>query len=91
MLERQCVTKKTKIVETIKLAVHISLEVTQFLTKNNMAVVPQPQYSLDLTHCDFALFPKIKLKMESHCFDPTQTNQKRNADSAGHPPGKGFH
>jgi hypothetical protein len=27
-----------------------------------MAIVPQPPYSPDLVPCDFALFPKLKLK-----------------------------
>jgi hypothetical protein len=30
---------------------------------------PTPPYSLDLTPCDFFLFPKLKLKLKGQCFD----------------------
>jgi hypothetical protein len=40
---------------------HTSLKTTEFVT-NNMVILPPPPYSLDLATCDFALFPKMKLK-----------------------------
>jgi len=48
---------------------HISVFTHQFLTKNKMAVIPHQPYSLDLTPCDFFLFPKIKLKLKGRRFD----------------------
>jgi transposase len=39
---------------------HTSLKTTEFVTNNNIVIVPHPPYSLDLAPCDFALFPKLK-------------------------------
>jgi hypothetical protein len=35
-----------------------SLNTTEFVTNNNMVIVPHPPYSPDLAPCDFALFPE---------------------------------
>jgi hypothetical protein len=35
-----------------------------FLTKNKMAVIPIPPYSLDLAPCDFFLFQKNEIEAE---------------------------
>jgi hypothetical protein len=35
----------------------------EFMT-NNMVILPHPPYSLDLAPCDFALFPKLKMKLK---------------------------
>jgi hypothetical protein len=32
-----------------------------------MVIVPHPPYSLDLVPCDFALFPKLKMKVKGRC------------------------
>jgi putative lipoic acid-binding regulatory protein len=40
--------------------VHTSLKTTEFVTNNNMVIVPHPPYSPDLAPCDFALFPNCK-------------------------------
>jgi transposase len=48
--------------------VHTSLVGREFLTKNNMATVPQPAYSTDLAPCDFYVFPKMKLRMKGQHF-----------------------
>jgi hypothetical protein len=40
-----------------------------------MAVIPHPMYSSDLAHCDFFLFPKIKLKLKGHRFDTMEEIQ----------------
>jgi hypothetical protein len=42
---------------------HTSLKTTEFVTNGNMAIIPHPPYSLDLAPCDFALFPKLKMKL----------------------------
>jgi hypothetical protein len=33
-----------------------------------MAIFPYPPYSLDLAPCDFALFPKLKMKLKGSCY-----------------------
>jgi histone-lysine N-methyltransferase SETMAR len=43
---------------------HTSLKTTEFLINNNMVIVPHPPYSPDLAPCDFALFPKLKMKLK---------------------------
>jgi transposase len=43
---------------------HKSLKTTEFVTNNNMVIVPHPPYSLDLACYDFALFPKLKMKLK---------------------------
>ena len=40
--------------------VHHSILVTDYLTKMGIKTVPQPPYSLDLSVCDFCLFPKLR-------------------------------
>ena len=49
--------------------VHASLVVQQFLVSMNMTVIPHPPYLLDLTPCDFLLFPKMKMKLKGQRFD----------------------
>ena len=48
----------------------------QFLMKNIMAVVPHIPYSVDLVPCDFALFPRLKLKMKGQDFDTVEGIKK---------------
>jgi hypothetical protein len=36
------------------------------MTNNNMVIVPHPPYSPDLVPCDFAWFPKLKMKLKGH-------------------------
>jgi hypothetical protein len=43
---------------------HTSLKTTEFVTKNNMIIVPHPASSLDLAPGDFTLFPKLKMKLK---------------------------
>jgi hypothetical protein len=43
---------------------HTSLKTTEFVTNNNMVIIPHPPYSLDLAPCDFILFPKWKIKLK---------------------------
>jgi hypothetical protein len=42
---------------------HTSLTTTKFVTNNNMVIVPHPPYSPNLAPCEFALFPKLKMKL----------------------------
>jgi hypothetical protein len=46
-----------------------SLKTTEFVTKSNMVIVPHTLYSLDLAPCDFALFPKLKMKLKGRHFE----------------------
>jgi hypothetical protein len=34
-----------------------------------MVIVPHPPYSPDLAPCDFALFPKLKMKLKGRRFE----------------------
>jgi hypothetical protein len=43
---------------------HTSLKTTKFVANNNMVIIPNPPYLLDLAPCDFALFPKWKMKLK---------------------------
>jgi histone-lysine N-methyltransferase SETMAR len=48
---------------------HTSLKPTKSVTNNNMVIVPHPPYSPDLVPCDFALFPKLKMKLKGRRFE----------------------
>jgi histone-lysine N-methyltransferase SETMAR len=43
---------------------HTSLKTTECVTNNNMVIVSHPPYSPGLSPCDFALFPKLKMKLK---------------------------
>ena len=57
---------------------HRSFKGSQFLAKNNMAVVPHSPYSPDLVSCDFFLFPKLKLRMKGLIFDTIEGIQEES-------------
>jgi hypothetical protein len=40
-----------------------------FVTNNNIVIVPHPPYSPDLASSDFALFPKLKIKLKGRYFE----------------------
>jgi hypothetical protein len=42
---------------------NMSLKTTEIVTNNNMVIVPHPPYSPYLAR-DFALFPKLKMKLK---------------------------
>jgi hypothetical protein len=48
---------------------HVSLKTTEFVTNNNMVIIPHPPCSLDLAPCHFTLFPKMKIKVKGLCFE----------------------
>ncbi|KAG5307706.1 GVQW3 protein, partial [Acromyrmex insinuator] len=67
---------KTKVCFThIKKRSKTSLIVRQCLARNRVSVLNYPPYSLDLTPCDFSLFPKLKLKLKGPFFDDIPTIQ----------------
>ena len=41
-----------------------------------MTVVPHPPYSPDIAPCDFALFPKMKLRLKGRRFSSLEEIQK---------------
>jgi hypothetical protein len=41
-----------------------------------MVIVPHPPYSPDLAPCDFALFPKLKMKLKGRCFETVSDIQR---------------
>jgi hypothetical protein len=43
---------------------HTSLKTTEFVVNNNMVILPHHSYVLDLASFDFALFPKLKIKLK---------------------------
>jgi hypothetical protein len=57
---------------------HMFLKTTQFVTNNNMVIVPHPPYSLDLAPWDFALFPKFKLKLKGWRFETVSDIQRES-------------
>jgi hypothetical protein len=44
----------------------MSLKSTEFMTNNNMVIIAHPPYLADLAPCDFALFPKLKMKLKQY-------------------------
>jgi hypothetical protein len=50
----------------------------EFVTNNNMVIFPHPPYSPDLALCDFALFPKLKIKLKGRCVLKQSLTSKGN-------------
>jgi hypothetical protein len=76
MLERKCETKKTRILAEPQLSPSSRQhacpnvpETPEFVTNDNMVIIPHHSYSPDLAPCDFALFPKLKMKLKEQCFE----------------------
>jgi transposase len=57
---------------------HTSLKTTEFVTNNNVVIVPHPPYSPDLASCDFALFPKLKMKLKGPRFETVPDIQRES-------------
>jgi hypothetical protein len=47
----------------------MSLKTTEFVTNINMVIVPHPPYSPCIVPCNFALFPKLKMKLMGRRFE----------------------
>jgi hypothetical protein len=43
-----------------------------------MIIVPCPSYSPDLVPCDFALFPKLKMKLKGRRFETVSDIQRES-------------
>jgi transposase len=57
---------------------HTSLKTTEFVTNSNMVIIPRPLYSPDLAPCDFALFPKLKMKLKGRRFETVSDIQRES-------------
>jgi hypothetical protein len=55
---------------------HMSLKTTEFVTNSNMVIILHPQYSQDFFPCDFALFPKVKMKLTAQHFETVSAIQR---------------
>jgi hypothetical protein len=55
---------------------HTSLKTIEFVTNNNMVIIPHPPYSLDLSLCDFTLFLKLKTKLKERRFETVSDIQR---------------
>jgi hypothetical protein len=69
-MERKCAMKKTRTLAQLRpnVPVPMTLKTTEFVTNNNMVIIPHPRYSPDIATCDFTLFPKLKIKNERMMF-----------------------
>jgi hypothetical protein len=56
-----------------------------------MVMVPHLPYSQDLAHCDFALFPKTKMKLKGRRFETASNIQKESQELLENVKGNDFH
>jgi hypothetical protein len=65
-------------ITTTRPPAHTSLKTTEFLTNNNMVIVPHPSYSPDLAPCDFALYTELKMKLKGRRFETVSGIQRES-------------
>jgi hypothetical protein len=53
-------------------------ENNRVVTNNNRVIVPHPPYSPELAPCDFALFPKLKMKLNGRRFETVSDIQRES-------------
>ena len=58
-----------------KAQVHRAVAVQEFLARKQVYVLHRPPYSLDLSSCDYLLFPKLKLPLKGRLFEDAQDIQ----------------
>jgi hypothetical protein len=56
-----------------------------------MVIVPHPPYSPDLPPCDFALFPKLKMKLKGRRFETVSDIQRESQAVLDSIQGNDFH
>jgi hypothetical protein len=49
-----------------------------FDMKGIVVTIPHPPYSSDVAPCDFALFPKLKMKLKGQCFETVSNIQRES-------------
>jgi transposase len=57
---------------------HTSLKTTEFVTNNNMVIIPHPPYSPVLAPYDLALFSKLEMKLNGRCFETVSDIQRES-------------
>jgi hypothetical protein len=57
---------------------HTSLKTADFVTNNNMVIVPHSPYSPNLATFDFALFLKLKMKLKGRHFGTVSDIQRKS-------------
>jgi hypothetical protein len=67
------------------------MKTTEFVTNNNMVIVPHPPYWPDLAPCDFAMFPKWKMKLKGRCFKTVSDIQRESQGALESIKENGFH
>ena len=60
---------------------HTSHLVRDYLTKNNVHIVPQAPYSPDMAPCDFFLFPKLKLPLRGKHFETIEVIKENSKNT----------
>jgi hypothetical protein len=58
--------------------VMIGYKTTEFVTNNNMVIVPHPSYSPYLAPCNFALFLKLTMKLKGRRFETVPDIQRES-------------
>jgi len=69
---------------------HKAVSINEFLAEKSIPVVPQPPYSLDLSPCDFSLFPQLKNHLKGRHFGALDNIQKSVTDELKGIPAEAF-
>jgi hypothetical protein len=69
---------------------HTAVSINEFLAEKCMPVFPQPPYSLDLSPCDFFLFPRLKNHLKRRHFGILDNIQKSVTDELKGIPAEAF-
>jgi hypothetical protein len=75
MLERTCAMKKPELWHSHHwllhhhVPAHMSMKTTNFVTNNNMVIIPHSPCLPDLVPCYFTLFPQLKMKLKGQHFE----------------------
>jgi len=67
-----------------------AVSINEFLAEKSIPVVPQPPYSLDLSPCEFFLFPRLKNHLIGRHFDALDNIQKNVTDELKGIPAEAF-
>jgi hypothetical protein len=83
ILDRKCAKKKLELWHSHNWFLHYdnapdhkSLKTTEFVTNNNMVIVPHSPYSPDVVPFDFALFPILNMKLNIRRFETVSDIQR---------------
>ncbi|GFY34949.1 putative transposase [Trichonephila clavipes] len=68
-----------------------AISVNRFVASKNIPVAPQPPYLLDLSPCDFFLFPRLKNHLKGHHFGTVENIQTAITDQLKAIPISEFH